>query len=205
MRAFRSLLSSVVLAVLAACSGPAEPVWAPDEAVRSARYVHDGPARVTLFTIINKRSGSGGHAGLMINADERVMFDPAGTFSLPFVPERNDVHFGITERALAVYIDYHARETWDVRIQELDVTDGQARALAAAAKAYGAVPKARCAVSISELLHGVPGFDSVGVTYFPMALSADFGALPGVRTQLVTDNDADKNHRVLFEAARFGR
>ena len=204
MRPLRFCIPFAFAAVLAACTGPAEPVWAPDDAVRAARYVHDGPPRVTLFTVINKRNGTGGHAGLMINGDERIMFDPAGTFSLPFVPERNDVHFGITERALAVYVDYHARETWDVRIQELDISAEQARMLAASAKAYGAVPKAQCALSVSRILKDVPGFESVGTTWYPMSLSADFAALPGVRTRLVTDDDADKNHNVLFEASRAG-
>ena len=38
----------------------------------------------------------------------------------------------LTDRAVAVYIDYHARETFDVRIQEVTVTPEQAAAALAA-------------------------------------------------------------------------
>lgn len=184
---------------LAACGGPAEPVWAPDAAVKQASYVHAGPAKVTLFTVISTRNGSGGHSGLMINGAERVMFDPAGTFKVPFVPERNDVLFGMTERALAAYVDYHARPEWEVRVQELDVSPSQAAALLAAVKSYGAVPKAQCSLAISRILSGVPGFETIDVGYFPNALSGGFGDLPGVRARLVTDETADTSHNVIFE------
>ena len=184
---------------LAACGGPAQPVWAPDAAVERARYVHDGPPRVTLYTVIATRNGSGGHSGLMINGSERLMFDPAGSFALPFAPERNDVHFGLTDRTVAAYIDYHARPDWEVREQEFDVTAAQANALIGAVKAYGAVPKAQCSLAITRILSKVPGFEGIGVGYFPNRLSKDFGALPGVRTRLITDATVDTNHGVIFE------
>lgn len=192
------ILISTILS-LAACGGPAEPVWAPDAAVKRATYAHKGPARVTLFTVISTRNGSGGHSGLMINGAERVMFDPAGTFKVPFVPERNDVLFGMTDRALAAYVDYHARPAWEVRVQELDVTQGQAAALLASVKAYGAVPKAQCSLAITRILSEVPGFETISVGYFPNALASGFGALPGARERLVTDATADTSHNVIFE------
>lgn len=188
--------------VLTACGGPAEPVWAPDEVVKRAAYVHDGPPSLTLFTVISTKNGFGGHSALMINADERILFDPAGTFRLPAAPERNDVIFGMSERVLDVYIDYHARETWKVRIQEIRVTPEQARAAARAAKAYGAVPKAQCTIAVSAVLRQVPGFESTRSTFFPNSLSRQFGRLAGVTEKVVTDDDADKNHNVLFVAAR---
>jgi len=185
--------------MVAACGGAAEPVWASDAAVERASYVHDGPPRVTLFTVVSTRNGSGGHSGLMINGSERVMFDPAGTFSLPFAPERNDVHFGLNARTLAAYVDYHAREAWNVRVQELEVSVSQANTLLQAVNAYGAVPKAQCSLAITRILSNIPGFESVGVGYFPNALSKDFGALSGVRERLVTDATADKGHNVVFQ------
>ncbi len=194
------IVAGLLPVMLAACGGPAEPVWAPDAAVKQAEYVHGGQPTLTLFTVISTRNGSGGHSGLMINGDQRILFDPAGTFSLPFVPERNDVHFGMTERALKVYIDYHARESWNVRIQEVPVTIEQARIATELVKSYGAVPKAQCSVSITRVLGQVPGFEDIGVTYFPKNVSKQFGARPGVTTKLVTDDDADKNHNVLFNA-----
>ncbi|MBT8414964.1 MAG: hypothetical protein KJO30_11590 [Boseongicola sp.] len=195
----RCLILLFLPLMLAACGGPAEPVWAPDAAVKRAFYAHSGPPRVTLYTVVSTRNGSGGHSGLMINGAERVMFDPAGTFQVPFVPERNDVLFGMTGRALAAYVDYHARPAWDVRVQEVDVSEAQAAALLAAVKAYGAVPKAQCSLAIGRILSRVEGFKSVGVGYFPNALAGDFGALPGVRERSVTDKTADTNHNVIFK------
>ena len=185
---------------LAGCGGPAEPVWAPEDAVRKYAYRHAGPPELTLFTVVSTRNGSGGHSGLMINADQRILFDPAGTFGLPFTPERNDVHFGMTENAVKVYIDYHARETFDVVEQRLRVTPEQARIAARLVKEYGAVPKAQCSLSITRILRQVPGFENIPVTYLPNRTKDWFGALPGVTTRVIADDDADKNHNVLFEA-----
>ena len=92
-RLFFALFATLLLS---ACG--AEPIWAPDEAVAKARYEHVGPTSVTLYTVMSTRSGAGAHAGLLINGSERVLFDPAGTWRHPKLPERNDVHFGITPK-----------------------------------------------------------------------------------------------------------
>lgn len=195
----RAVLAFLALLTLAGCG--AEPVWAPEERVQAARYVHDGPNTITLFTVINNRSGSGAHSGLMINDSERIMFDPAGTWNHPRVPERNDVHFGITPRIVNFYIDYHARETFRVVEQTVQVSPGIAAFVAERAKAYGAVPKAQCARSISAILAGVPGFETIRSTWYPNQLMDAFGELPGVTTRVIRDEDADKNHGVLLVQA----
>ena len=151
--------------------------------------------------MVSKRSGSGAHSGLLINGRERILFDPAGTFQLPFAPERNDVHYGMTDRAVAVYIDYHARQTYDVIEQRLPVTLAQAETIARLAKAYGPVPKAQCALSIARVLSQVQGFESIPVGYFPVRLSEAFGKMRGVRIRKISDDDAGKNHNVLIHAA----
>ncbi|HMO72812.1 MAG TPA: hypothetical protein PKC84_14440, partial [Paracoccaceae bacterium] len=179
----------------------AEPVWAPDEAVAAARYVHPGPPSITLFTVLATRDGSGAHAGLMINGSERVLFDPAGTWRHPHLPERNDVHFGITPRMVNFYIDYHARETFDVVEQTLVVSPETAALVMARAKAYGAVPKAQCTLAISTILRGVPGFEHLPRSWYPKVLMNAFGAMPGVTTRRITDDDADDNHGVLLVQA----
>lgn len=187
---------------LGGCGGTAEPVWAPDEAVAAARYVHPGPTSITLFTVLATRDGSGAHAGLMINGSQRVLFDPAGTWHHPRLPERNDVHFGITPRMVDFYIDYHARETFDVVEQTLAVSPETAELVMARAKAYGAVPKAQCTLAISTILRDVPGFEHLPRTWFPKALMNAFGEMPGVTTRRITDDDADSNHGVLLVQAR---
>ncbi|MBD1205255.1 MAG: hypothetical protein H9533_14125 [Rhodobacteraceae bacterium] len=195
----RAALALLALLTLAGCG--AEPVWAPDHEVEAARYVHDGPNTITLFTVINNRSDAGAHSGLMINDSERIMFDPAGTWQHPRIPERNDVHFGITPRIVNFYIDYHARETFRVVEQTVVVSPGVADLVARRVKAYGAVPKAQCARSVSDILRGVPGFESIGSTWYPNRLMEDFGRLPGVTSRIIYDEDADKNHGVLLVQA----
>ncbi len=187
--------------VLSGCGGPAQPIWAPNDAIRQYSYAHDGPPTLTLYTVVSTQSGSGAHSGLLINGRERLLFDPAGTFQLPFAPERNDVHYGMSDRAVAVYVDYHARQTYDVIEQRLPVTLGQAEAVARLAKGYGAVPKAQCALSIARILSQVPGFESIPMGYFPNRLSKAFGGLPGSETRVISDDDADKNNNVLIRAA----
>ena len=195
----RILLCLAVLLSLAACG--AEPKWATDAEVSRAIYVHDSPASITLFTVLNNRSNDGAHSGLLINGSQRVMFDPAGTWYHPYLPERNDVHFGVTPRMVSFYIDYHARETYNVIEQTVLVSPEVAELVMQRAEAYGAVPKAECANSISTILGGVPGFESIKHTWFPNKLSAEFGKIPGATYKLITDDDADDNHGVLMVQA----
>ena len=183
--------------LLSACG--AEPIWAPDEAVADARYEHVGPTSVTLYTVLSTRSGTGAHAGLLINGSERVLFDPAGTWRHPKLPERNDVHFGITPKMVDFYIDYHARETYDVVEQTIMVSPEVADLIMARAKAYGAVPKANCTIAISRVLDGVPGFESLPMTWFPKRMMEGFAELPGVSARTITDDD--ENHGVLLVQA----
>lgn len=198
----RLFLSLLVLLSLAACG--AEPKWASEEAVQAARYVHDGPPSVTLYTVVGSKTGTGAHSGLMISGSERIMFDPAGTWYHPYLPERNDVHFGITPKIVSFYIDYHARETFNVIEETAPVSLEVAELLIRRAKAYGAVPKAQCAASISEILKGVPGFAAVRPTWYPKQLSAAFAKAPGVTRRVITDDDADNNHGVLLVQATEG-
>lgn len=198
----RAALTALALLFLIGCGGPAEPRWAPDGEILKYAYRDDGPTELRLYTVVSTRNGSGAHSGLLISTPrERILFDPAGTFKLPFAPERNDVHYGITPRALAVYIDYHARETYDVIEQRIPVTAAQADKIAQLAKAYGPVPKAQCSVAINRILQQVPGFEAMRITYFPNATRDQFALLPGVTTRVISDDDADKNHNVLFAAA----
>jgi len=197
----RFLLCCAALFMLAACGGPAEPKWAPDDAVMAARYQHAGPSTITLFTVLTTRDGTGAHAGLMINGSQRVMFDPAGTWHHPNLPERNDVHFGMTPKMVNFYIDYHARETYDVIEQTIEVSPEVAQIAMRRAMEYGAVPKAQCTVAISSILRGVPGFEGLPQTWFPAKLMTAFGKLPGVQARKITDTDTDDNHGVLLVQA----
>lgn len=193
---------AIALTVMAGLAGCAEKApFAPDEAVQAATFVAGGPPSVTLFTVINNRSGAGAHSGLLINASQRVMFDPAGSWYHPNLPERNDVHFGMTDRMIAYYIDYHARETFRVIQQTVPVSAVAAEQILSNALAYGAVPPAQCTNSITRVLSDVPGFAALGGTWFPKRLMENFADLPGVVETVTTDADADNNHGVLLQQA----
>jgi hypothetical protein len=195
----RLAFSLVALLGLAACG--AEPKWAPQDQVDAARFSAGAPTYVTLYTVVNKSSGSGAHSAILVNASERVIFDPAGTWHHPRLPERNDVHFGMTDKAIAFYVDYHARETYDVIEQRVEVPPEVAQVVLAKVKAYGAVPKAMCTTATSAILRSTPGFESMPSTWYPRKLSEAFGTLPGITTRVITDDDDDSNHGVLLVQA----
>lgn len=180
---------------LAGCAAPPG-VWASDEAVARAAYRHDGPPRLTLFTMLNNNTGSGAHSSLMINGSQRVIWDPAGSFRHETIPERNDLVFGVTPAVADVYTRFHARKTYRVKIQEFDVSPDLAERAMQLAAAYGPVPQAQCARSTSGILAQLfPG--KVGRTWLPRTLAAEFGAIPGVREQELYEYDGDDNSRVL--------
>ena len=192
----RIVLAFVALAGLASCG--ADNKYASDADVAAARFVAEGPTSLTLFTVINNRSQTGAHSSLLINGSQRVIFDPAGTWYSNTVPERHDLHYGMTDRMLAFYLDYHARITYRVVEQTIVVTPQTAALVLARAQAHGAVPKAGCANSIAAILRLVPGFEGIRQTYFPRELSKSFGKLPGVTERTITDKDDDNNHGVLM-------
>ena len=185
----KALLCLSLPLALAACG--AEPVWAPDEAVARARYVSNEPTSLTLYTVVSKRNGTGGHSALMINASQRVLFDPAGSFKVGSVPERNDLLYGITERMRKLYIDYHARDTYDVLAQTIQVSPAVAEQALREAQSYGAVNKAFCGNSVSDILKDLPGFENTPRTFSPIRISEAFAAHPGVMTHLYRDGDPD--------------
>ncbi|KAJ56120.1 hypothetical protein ACMU_10210 [Actibacterium mucosum KCTC 23349] len=192
----RALIIAALPLFLAACG--AESVYAPEEQVQAAVYRDAGPASLTLFTMINNRSGSGAHTGLMINGSQRVIFDPAGSWWHRTAPERNDVHFGMTPTMVEFYIDYHARETYRVERQTVQVSPEVAEMALQLVQAYGAVPKAMCANSTSAILRQLPGFENVPQTWFPNKIRDAFAELPGVQTVVIRqDEDSDDNSGIL--------
>jgi hypothetical protein len=196
----RLLMCLAALLALAACS--AQPVWSPDDVVARAAYVHDGPPSITLFTVLNNTNNAGEHSALMINGSQRLLFDPAGTWRHPYLPERNDVHFGITPKMVDFYIDYHARVNYRVVEQTIVVSPEVAELALQRALAYGPVPKAQCARATSTVLRGVPGFETIPSTFGPKKVMRAFGRLPGVSERVITDDDAVNNHGVLLVQAQ---
>jgi len=192
-------MRSLVLALgamvfLAGCA--AELVWAPDDVVTRAAYRHDGPPRLTVYTMINNNSGGGAHTSLMINGSQRVIFDPAGSFKHDTIPERNDVLFGITPPVEDVYTRYHARKTYHVQIQRLDVSPELAERAIQLVKANGPVPSAQCSLATSRILGELfPG--RIRTSWYPRKTAEDFGNIPGVTEEKLYEYDGDDNSNVL--------
>lgn len=193
----RILIILLLPLVLAACG--AEKTSAPQEQIDAVAYREPGPATLTLVTVINKRSGNGAHTGLVINASQRVLWDPAGSFKHSAFPERNDVIYGISPRVLNYYVDYHARETYDVYLHRIEVSPEVAEQAKRAAEAYGPVPQAQCGTSTVRILRGLPGFESIRQTPFPKQIMNSFAKLPGVTSQFVQDDDPDDNWQNLLD------
>ncbi len=191
-RAFLALGST---ALLAAC---ADNVWAPDEAVRAARFVSDEPPSITLFTVIGIPRGEGGHSALMINGSERVIYDPAGSWQHPQAPERHDVMYGINDNLKRFYIDYHARETYWVAEDSVPVSREVADLAIREAQAQGAGMKTFCANDTAQVLRRVPGFEAAPQGFYPLRLRNWFLTLPGVTSKRHMDGDPANNHDVLL-------
>lgn len=174
----------------AACTPISENNASLEEVARAA-YRADGPATVTLFTMVNNRSNEGAHSALMVSGSERVIFDPAGTWYHPQLPERGDAHYGIQDSVVDFFIDYHARVTYRVVRHEVQVTQAQADQILANVRTYGTVGPAFCTNAISQVLRGVPGFEQVGSTFFPKRMMRNFSALPGATERVYRDDDPD--------------
>jgi len=188
-------LALAALVTLAGCA--ADTRYSSQDAVLNAAYQAPGGPSLTVFTMISNDTGSGGHSGLLINGSQRVLFDPAGSWYHPAVPEQNDVHFGMTEFMLDFYVDFHARETYYVVMQEIPLTLEQADAMIASARAQGAAPKAYCTQYNTAVLKRVPGFENIRKTWFPVNLMEQIAKLPNVTTRKIYDDDPDYNKAML--------
>jgi hypothetical protein len=185
---------------LAGCSDSKKRTFeASFEEVQKAHYTHGGPPSLTLFTMVNNKSGSGAHSSLMINGSERVIFDPAGSIRHEILIERQDVIYGVTPRVETFYKRAHARETYHVVVQHLNVSAEQAEMALRLAKARGEVPDGGCASSTAQLLRQIPGFEGIKQTVFPNKLMASFGTIPTVQRSTIYEYDDDDKGFALRE------
>jgi hypothetical protein len=186
----RTLAALLAVALLGGCEvyTPAT----PDEVAR-ARYVSDETPSVTLISMVNAENGRSAHAALLINGSEQVLYDPAGTFTHPDLPRRDDIHYGVTPRFLDYYERYHARFSHFVHVQKVEVDMATANQVLANAQAHGRTPKMLCAGSVTAALRPVPPFTGVRTSFFPEAVRRDFAQIPGVEDSYVYDVDVGKN------------
>lgn len=195
MSVSRLLLAFGLVAAMAACAPQPQPTQSlPDEQIAAQVYRHDGPPSLTLYTMVNNSNGSGAHTSLMVNASQRVIFDPAGSFRHPRVATKNDVVYGVTPGLEDTYTRFHARETFHVIVQHVEVSPEVAEDILRRVLVAGPVPRAQCALSTSSLLGDVPGLEgAIRTTWFPKQLADQFGRLPGATTQRLYEyDDADR-------------
>lgn len=188
------VLMALALVTVAACAG--ERAWAPDEAIQAARYVHGGRPELTIVTVMNYRTKRGDHTAMFINADERVLFDPAGSWKLPNVPERNDLHYGMRPQIGASYYLSHTRETHYTVVQRIPVSMETALRAKKLAQEAGPVPPAHCAVSTIAILRELPGFGDLRSGYYPNKLMDQIAEIPGVITHELHYDAPDINRQV---------
>ncbi|WP_420568356.1 hypothetical protein [Thalassovita sp.] len=167
-----------------------------DQQIIDATYKHDAPAELTLYTMISNTNGSGAHTSMMINASQRVIFDPAGTFRDKKIVARNDVVYGVTPYVEDVYTRFHARKTYHVVIQRLQVSPEVAEQAMRLAQSMGEVTDGHCAQSTSTILSQLPGLN-IKPTYFPKNLMGQFGEAPLMSTQSLYEYDEDDKTRAL--------
>ncbi|MEP2640463.1 hypothetical protein [Roseobacter sp.] len=182
----------VVLAVLAALAGCAAPSAfdATPQEIAAKAYVPGGAPKLTLFTVVNNRTGSGGHTALMVSGSQQVIFDPAGSFQHAQIAERGDVLYGVSPAWVQAYKSAHARSTYHVVSQEITVTSAQAERALQLVQQNGAVSSAFCAKSTSAILRQIPGFEDVKSTFYPVKLMEQLAERPDVTTDRYYENDA---------------
>lgn len=183
-------MALLAASVLAGCESytPASP-----EAIIAARYESPEPPSVTLLSMVNEASGRSEHAGLLISGSQRVLYDPAGTFSHPDLPRAGDVHYGMTPRYVDYYQRYHARFGYFVESDRVPVPLDVADRLIANAEAEGQQMKMMCSLAAADVLRPVAPFEGVTRSIFPEGLRRDFETMPGVTTTYVHEDDIGQN------------
>lgn len=183
----RILTGLAIATLVAGCAADMSPDRSIEE-VQAAAYRAPGSS-IMLFTMVNNRTGSGGHSSLLINGSQQVIFDPAGSFRDVRMIERGDVLYGVTPGWLNAYKSAHARASYHVVSQAIPVTPAQAEEFLRLVQSNGAVPGAYCANATSGILRQVEGFEGIRRTFYPVQLMEQVAQLPGVQTERYFEDD----------------
>lgn len=179
------------LVILSAC---AKSIYAPSTAVQ--QYAHVGSDRpyIELITMINNRTGQGGHSSLVVNGGSyHIMYDPAGRWYSSVAPERNDVLYGLKPAVMQRYKSFHSRKTHHVVTQRKYVSRATAQIAYKVALEQGASHDSMCSRNVSAMLKKIPGFETIGHHWFPAGLMRKFGKIPNVITDKYYEDDEGQN------------
>ena len=194
MLKLRTIVAMLSLVALMACEGSElnAPVASSME-IQAAAYVSQLPPSITLMTMVNESGDFGEHSGLLINASQSVLYDPAGTFRHSTSPNARDVNYGMHPAMVEYYKSYHARRGYYVVAQEIIVSPEIAELIFQRAIAQGETAKLRCGISVSSVLNGLPMFANIPTTYYPGKIMNRFGEVPSVTTTYVYEGDEGQN------------
>lgn len=196
MAFFRIFLSLLAASVLAGCISASD-LPPTDQIARQAHVTGDAPS-VTLVTMLSEKTGRGEHSALLIDGSERVLYDPAGSFSLPrYSHEHRDIHYGVSDQVMEIYNFYHARNTHFVEMLKLNISREMADLLIARANEIGPQPKMFCAQAVSRVLKPVGPFGDIPITFWPGPIHDAFERIPGVVKTELHDGDVGQNFIVV--------
>lgn len=190
-RIVQAIVLATAAAALTACTVPNSGGASLDEVSRAA-YSHDGPPSITLYTMLSNRNGAGAHTSILVNGSQRVAFDPAGSFRHEQIVSRNDTVFGMTPYMVDQYTRFHARETYHVVIQTIEVSPEVAEQALQMVANHPAVMQSHCAMATSQLLAKLPGFEDVRPSYYPKRLMETFAAKGATFERLYEYDEDDK-------------
>ena len=191
---FRTAISILSVVVLMACEGAERnaPIGSSMD-IQAAAYVSPLPSSVTLLTMVNESGDFGEHSGILINASQQVLYDPAGTFRHSTSPNARDVNYGMHPAMVEYYKSYHARRGYYVVAQELQVSPDLAEQIFQRAVAQGETAKLHCGISVSSVLNGLQMFAGIPTTYYPGKIMDSFAEVPDVKTSYVYEDDEGQN------------
>lgn len=182
------MFALLAAASLCACAVSSADDASVDEIARAA-YVPSGSPRLTLVTVVNNNTGAGGHTALIVSGSQRVIFDPAGSFRHEQATRRRDVIYGFSPKWENAYKSAHARSTFHVVTQEMEVSPQQAEIALNLVQKNGSVPDAFCANATASILRQVPGFEDISSTFYPVKLMEQVAERPNVITERYYEND----------------
>ncbi len=178
------------LAVLV--SGCAEEVGASARNIAAVQHVSGEQPYIALMTMVGTKNNRGAHTALLINASQRVIYDPAGTFKHHTLAERGDVQYGITDQALEFFKRYHARDDFYVHTQRVAVSAETAEQVLRRTQQQGPSPKMFCTINTGQILADIPQFSFITPTLFPEKLRSQFAQIPGVQDSKLYESDHGK-------------
>ncbi|MEM9791321.1 MAG: hypothetical protein AAF848_00155 [Pseudomonadota bacterium] len=188
MKAVRATLVLGLVLLLAAC---AVEEGATAVEIASKRYVSVENPYIEIVSMVERRSERAAHTAMIINASQRVIYDPAGTFQHEDLVERGDIHYGANDRMVSYYERYHARFSHYVHVQRIVVSAEVAERVLKRAQAQGPSPKMFCAVHAASVLNDSLG-TSFARSFFPEDLRRSVARMPGVIDRYRYEEDRTK-------------